>query len=428
MPKEPVAVIVSDLHMGSGDSLDDFRSPGGPFRAERFLAFCREIARVTMDRRLTFILNGDVLDLWEIADEDELDPATSDAIIRKLSFPALDDAAREKARAYSIGQLQKAFDKHRAFVEGIATILDRADARIVYLIGNHDHAMQIDAVQNQFRNAFARRPAATSLSDRITFSFFHSDAQLKLYVEHGNQVKHDESFFDKLDNGFIQSSGYAAIRFIWNRFQAKFRPPKARTSEALSLVVNTLLDQTKANRIQILQWFADYFRVCEERHLEVVRGYGIGILYRLWKASKGRDSVEERFVNAVELALEGYVPDPVDPSSVLEPSVPFVSKYEVDWPGSDVHVDEQSDVYSQTLRDAYNTVRVGFPKLDREIHVRLFLGHTHDGRNQRLDRYWPGQFQYVNTASWNVDNKKPCYGFVEGSNVDRPAGLRELEE
>lgn len=421
-------IVVSDLHLGRGTNQDDFRQENGAFRDEEFLDFCRGVAGEARDSRVTLVLNGDVIDFWEIAADEELaggDPVA--AIRRNLVFPAATAEARRKATDFCRWQLEQALDRHRGFTAGLREVLGEGRARVVYLFGNHDHAMVNPALQDHLRELLADG-AGGGLADpgRLDFGFFHEDRELKAYVEHGNQFAGAESSFADPEDWTREAPGYYPLRFAWNRYQETFNVVQPTVVDKLSFLVGLIRRRLEGKTRFTMQCFIDYFRACDEGLVpEMVRNFGIDVIHGCWE-SEGKPAVVDDFLvrKAAEELDRKDVPAPAElaPGSGFGPA-PQVRR---GWPGEDVHPEKRWDGYTEGLiRRFTRDAAAPFPRLDRGAHVKTFLGHTHQPRMQPLFQDQGISVQrYFNVGTWTRELRFAHFGFVKGR--DHDGQLKEL--
>ena len=219
MTNTKLAVVISDFHVGRGDRLDAFKYD------RAFASFCKDLGNYskTYNVELTLILNGDVLDLWAIVPDSELRPDAGRLVRRNLEFPARSRARRAQAVARGKKQINWALRAHPRVAEGLIALLRLPKTSVIYLPGNHDHAMVHPALQDHFRDAVCAY-GGSDAGSRIEFELYHEDEELNLYVDHGNQFSHDSNYQDFTDFG-EEAPGFYFVRFVWNRIRKNYKAP-----------------------------------------------------------------------------------------------------------------------------------------------------------------------------------------------------------
>ena len=419
-------VIVSDLHLGRGNGQEDFRWQDGAPRDDTFEQFCERVVALAGGERLTFVLNGDVIDFWELADDDELaEEDAYDAICRNLVFsPSRVAADPDAATAFTRRQLAMALDAHPGFVAGVRRLLAAPNIDVVYLFGNHDHAMVNPALQATFRE---RVGADGDAAGRFVFDFYYEEPELLLYVEHGNQFADDDSHFERVADWRNEALGYYALRFIWNRYQSRYRASQPSVCEILRFVVDVVRDRPNDEDLHVVQYLIDYFRAVTADGAaalvpKIVGGFGLDRLYDVW-TQHGRPT-------SADAALAGSLSAAATPPAAPPPHVHVATPQAVDspWPGDAVSSPTDYDQYTSGLIGRFTSDGAPFRRLDKTRHQLLFIGHTHRPGRQPLFHMTDGieRQLYINTGSWTTDNVRPLYGYVEATDRGVEAGLAEL--
>lgn len=403
-------VIVSDLHLGRGGNQDDFRfnvSPAGgglpPLRDTQFSAFTQQRLSDAPGEDITFVLNGDILDFWEIADDDELSGDTApEAIRRNLIRPNMSSQQRRVAIDFAKRQVEMALDAHRGFVKALRNILVQPNARIVYLFGNHDHVIVNGEVQRAFRDYLEDDGNdGITAGGKLTFGHFLMDDDLGVYAEHGNQFSTGTSDVSDPTDWSEQGLGYYGLRFIWNRFQATHGIVKPTTEEALALALAIIRRKsTDEMQREVFQYLIDYFQAFKAGFVPRLVEFFI-LVYNIWKNNQRPETANTFFVAHVkeELDAQGTVAEPstgahTEPDDVIEGGI---------------------DRYLRGVVRHFREAPPPFEQLDRELHRRLFLGHTHKARDMTIlptSKNKLFDHTYLNTASWTRDQKRPFFGMV----------------
>ncbi len=73
---ERAVIFVSDLHLGTGDELEDFV----PENEQAFCDFVKQQSDNLTNREVDFVLLGDLLDIWQVATEADKHAEKSDQI------------------------------------------------------------------------------------------------------------------------------------------------------------------------------------------------------------------------------------------------------------------------------------------------------------------------------------------------------------
>jgi UDP-2,3-diacylglucosamine pyrophosphatase LpxH len=176
-------VIVSDIHLGAGDRLDDFH-------ADSELAdFIRTYA---MAEPTELILAGDTFEFLQV------------------SLPDVGDfewTARAAER-----RLQTILDAHPLVMNALTEFVRRPHNYLTLLIGNHDFELHYQAAKALLR----RRLFLTSDDQRLRFGIrYHGDG---IFIEHGNQFEQYNSFvrFEGISQPFELVRGTLAVKTVIN--------------------------------------------------------------------------------------------------------------------------------------------------------------------------------------------------------------------
>lgn len=176
-------IIVSDLHLGAGDRLDDFH-------ADSELADF--IRTYTMTEPTELILAGDTFEFLQV------------------SLPDVGDfewTARAAER-----RLQTILDAHPLVINALTEFVRRPHNVLTLLIGNHDFEMHYQSAKALLR----RRLFLTSDDARLRFGIrYHGDG---IFIEHGNQFEQYNSFvrFEGISQPFELVRGTLAVKTVIN--------------------------------------------------------------------------------------------------------------------------------------------------------------------------------------------------------------------
>lgn len=176
-------IIISDLHMGCGDALEDFRyvTPGRTRRKDSkplrqqiakmhrmFQRFLEAVLKLARRGNATpeLILLGDIFDLLQVEPRHFLDPVKIKRVasIHLPVFHALNSFAK-------------------------------SGAKVTYVVGNHDHELMHPAM---FTTLLRYLPELNADHDHRPLSYY-VDNEAGIYAEHGNQydpLNHFKNFAD----------------------------------------------------------------------------------------------------------------------------------------------------------------------------------------------------------------------------------------
>ena len=429
-----LAVIVSDLHMGADRPEAGERDPLERFTYDRqFRTFCREVADYAGGRgdTLHFILNGDVFDLWTTVDPDELTLDAAPVIEQRLEYPVPrgNTAARDKAVARGERQIDRILAAHPDVALGLLEIVElpEAERRIVYLVGNHDHAMMQPALQDYFRLRLGEIMQLDGPAP-IEFPGRYDNPALALYVEHGQQFSLDSDYADFFDAGEADIGLYF-LRFVGNRVRAHYADKK----NGLGLAVLSELLAWTVSRASLdplplppaLRFLLEYF---DARKRGVVPAFTrhtlLQELYAEWDRTQGqppqiiKHALAEVFRSHEEpdfrrtLAIDSDPPHPPRNIGVRG------TKRLVDWNAA-------ADRYWKGAMSRLSDPAPGFPKLDPTQYATVVLGHTHNAIYQFLPAQRVVSGRYINSGSWTRD-KRPSFVWV--SDRGDPREWRGLKE
>lgn len=158
--------LVSDLHLGAGDHLDDFNQD------ESFAAFLESIAK---RRGSELVINGDFIDFAAVI----LDKESSKAFSR---FGSKEGESERK--------LERVLEAHESLFGALRRFMARGN-RVVLVPGNHDVDLFWPKVRDRLLDVL-------DSPDSEHFHFESSGIYKEgaLYVEHGNQYYADSAFED----------------------------------------------------------------------------------------------------------------------------------------------------------------------------------------------------------------------------------------
>lgn len=416
-----LAIVVSDLHMGARDALDRFAYD------DAFLAFCREVVAYVRgaDMFLRFVLNGDVIDMWTTVSPDELSVLAAPVIRQRLEYPApaSEPAAVQRAIARGKAQIEQILGAHPKVARGLRAILETPKAEVVYLVGNHDHSMMHEPLQNHLADVVAQL-SGMAAPIPIAFPKRFADDELRLYVEHGNQFSLDSAYRNFFDSGEADMGLYF-LRFVGNRVRALYRDQT--TWSVLTDVLEWSIAASGDARPDVpppLAFLVEYF---EARRDGVVPDFSqhtlMRGLYDAWRADPDRppgvlgEALKEVFRTHEEPEFSRQLTASPDDTGFLR-SIPLRGRQRL------LQWDERVDRYWKGAMSRMSRAEPDFPHLDPTRISTVVLGHTHKWRYQFLTAPGVSSGRYFNSGSWTRGGD-PVYVWV--SNDGDPRHHRGLK-
>jgi UDP-2,3-diacylglucosamine pyrophosphatase LpxH len=417
--------------MGRGTRQDDFR--GGP----HFERFCEEVSAHAAESRqhLTFVLNGDVIDLWEIVTNEELQLNGGPAILDGLCYPAKSVAEKQKAFARGVFQINSCLDAHDEFSRGIGRVLANPDAEIHYLIGNHDHAMVNPDLQAHLRNELSARTGQPVSTDRFHFGLSLNKPEVRSYFEHGNQFSGNDSSFENVLDPFAEAPGFYFLRFVWNRLQEQFGMSDS-LGEIIRFALLKIFNPGAPIVVEGLRFLYEYFEAYRSKAVPaLVHGPGriIPKIYNDWlKAGAPADagtSVDGKLKEKVENTKdEPFKMKKMPGKALMADANPGIDPK--DLPGSAVNISSDPnlrDEYWEGLRERFKHELAPFPQLSDQL-ATVFLGHTHAEKVMvlRSEIGQPTTTRYINSGSWTKAGRL-VYGWAnDDANIFHSRGAKTL--
>ena len=173
--------IVSDLHLGAGDYLDDFNQD------ESFITFMDMVAK---RRGTELIINGDFIDFVAVTlDKDSSRP-----------FSRLGSTESE-----SLGKLERVLEAHVDLFISLRAFMEKGH-RVVLVPGNHD----VDLFWPRVRDRLLEELGGPD-SNHFHFESSGIYRTGSLYVEHGNQYYAD-SVFENFTHPFLRDPKTGELR------------------------------------------------------------------------------------------------------------------------------------------------------------------------------------------------------------------------
>lgn len=192
------AVFVSDLHLGSNPTLDDFT------RDREFEAFLElpELKPGT-GAHVDLVLLGDSFDLWQSVSESECRQKQS----RGINIEYLADSEAQR--------LALVRAKHLRWFEALGRFGKRPGCRLIFITGNHDHSLIDPVLQAQVTQYLGLGGFAG-----LSFANFYEEPTLCLYADHGNQYDLNNTYDDFARFDWKQDCpGYYFVKLFFNRIE-----------------------------------------------------------------------------------------------------------------------------------------------------------------------------------------------------------------
>lgn len=432
MPRK-LAVVVSDLHLGRGNLQDDF------VRDDDFAGFCRELNDYGLrnDLDLTLVLNGDIVDLWELATDAELEDDAAEEIRRNLHFPLArgDAAGRAAAEAYFAARIRDALHSHFLVSASLSRLLERERNRVVYLMGNHDHPMCSPELQRAFRELVGEHSGGGEA--RVDFAQWFRDDDLRLYVEHGHQFSAGESAYRDPGAFEKEAPGYYFLRYVWNRIQARSPRPESEAVGALIKVVlrHVLLGDDRTAELKQFRYLQEYFAAHREGAVPVLaENAGLPDIFQEWRED-GEVSATEAALKAAKSRLaEVFKKSHAKREPRFRRRAPTADEGGP-YPIRDIALrGRQRDIgLRERLVDGYWTGAMGrfersarrFPKLDPARTSTVVLGHTHRRLLYELPVKGGKGVRYWNCGAWA---RGPAASYFWVTNDGDPLEWRGIKE
>ncbi len=173
--------IISDLHLGAGDYLDDFEQD------DSFLAFLEQLGK---RRSSELIINGDFIDFVAV----NLEKTTVHPFSRLGS-----------TESESLEKLERVLRAHNDFFTSLRVFMERGH-RVVVLPGNHD----VDLFWPRVRDRLLEELGGPD-SEHFHFESSGVYRSGPLYIEHGNQYFAD-SVFEDFTHPFLRDPKTGELR------------------------------------------------------------------------------------------------------------------------------------------------------------------------------------------------------------------------
>ncbi len=180
-------LILSDMHLGAGDRLDDFRDDA------LFVSFIEGYALDGVPTEL--ILAGDTFEFLQVR------------------VPHLNDYDWSSAAAAQ--RLRVILHAHPTWVAALRTFLAAPDTMLTVLIGNHDFELHYQSAKTVLREALGLPTNDIRLRFGISYT---GDG---VYLEHGNQFDpwNRFAYFDGISTPFEVVRGTRIVKDVINRLE-----------------------------------------------------------------------------------------------------------------------------------------------------------------------------------------------------------------
>lgn len=358
-------IIVSDLHLGAGDRLDDFVSEA------EFVAFMQ--GYVDGHGPTELILAGDTLEFLQVR------------------LPDIDDdhysnAAAEQRVMVIIHAHPQAFEALRCFVQ-------RSGNRITVLIGNHDFELHFPAAK-------ARLWATLGLEEhdeRLRFGLsYHGGG---IYLTHGNQFDGWNRFvhFEGISDPFEVVRGTQMVKEVINELEneplsiAHLIDNVKPTSAFLYYMIALPRLRLRANRRYVARGVLGFLQVVmwPTPHQMPITGRGPGGLLSLplfagiwgWVAIQRRQRVDRQLQVARTVG---------DVASYVEPPDEVLAEVEQ-------HAARELRREVRAFNDRTTREMARLARMSEYADAHYFIcGHTHDARFVPIGE----SKYYINTGTW----------------------------
>ncbi|MCU0492261.1 MAG: metallophosphoesterase [Chloroflexaceae bacterium] len=362
-------IIVSDLHLGAGDRLDDFDDD------DAFAAFVQH--HLLNGEPTELILAGDIFEFLQVRlnDLDDDDWSETAAVLR----------------------LQTILDAHQTFMQALTTFVAQPANQLTVLIGNHDFEMHYASAK-----ALLRQYLSLSNDDkRLRFGISYEGGGV--YLVHGNQFDSWNSFvnFEGISEPFEVVRGTQMVKEVFNDLEDSPLPvapllDNVKPSSAFFWYMVALPRlRDRASRRFVAQGLLGFFQVVAwpPPHRMPITGAGPGgwlsnpLLAGLWQqvAQLRRQRVARQRIVSRQLggALADTVVSPVASDEVLEQV--------------QVEASRQLRREIRQFNDSFAGAMLQIARSPAHRRNKLFVcGHTHLARVVHLG----GGQRYINTGTW----------------------------
>ncbi|MFO7166560.1 MAG: metallophosphoesterase [Chloroflexota bacterium] len=185
-------LVISDLHLGAGDALDEFTAD------EELAAFVRHYAGSGEPTEL--ILGGDTFEFLQVL------------------LPHLDDY--EWSGQAAAERLSAILRAHPAPIAALREFVQQPGNQLSIIVGNHDFELHYEAAKQLLRDTLGLPPG----DDRLRFGTSYEGGGV--YIVHGNQFDSWNRFvyFDGICEPFEVVRGTRVVKDVINRLKAEPLP------------------------------------------------------------------------------------------------------------------------------------------------------------------------------------------------------------
>jgi len=190
-------VVISDLHMGVGQTMGNKWDPTEDFRwAAALDGFLKNLAERLPKTDL--VLAGDIFELWQPRDEEACEGKDADhgCTVQEM----------EKI-------LERSLDAHAAELKSIDAFAGRDGNCVFFIPGNHDAVLVIDSLWKQVRSRFLKASCVKREADGVWES-----ASRKIVVEHGHQIGSDSNAYSNWPKIVREIDGKKYIERTWGEW------------------------------------------------------------------------------------------------------------------------------------------------------------------------------------------------------------------
>lgn len=204
---QKIILVISDIHLGAGITVDGRRNPLEDFHSDQelvdFFEYYSKGEYANLEIEL--IINGDFLDLLAVPYVKYFD----------------DEFWSEKS---SLDKLDIILKAHPEVLEALNSFLKQKNKKLVYIIGNHDAELIFESLQMRFRKEFDE-----DLQDRITLSKDLStySPSTGIFLQHGHEYELAHQFIPsdsivestKGEKYFVPSWGSYYVTHVINKYK-----------------------------------------------------------------------------------------------------------------------------------------------------------------------------------------------------------------
>jgi len=204
---DQTVIVISDLHLSAGLSIDGKRNVLEDFHSDQELVSFFEFysSGHYLHSNVEIVINGDFLDLLAVPYVDFFD----------------DEYWSEKA---SLEKLRIILDAHTEVIEALDNFLTKKNKKITYIIGNHDGEMVFDSLKELLLSKLSEEAQEKIEIKNETLLYNPIES---VYIEHGHNYEVAHSFdqmnaIETASNGkkyFIPSWGAYYVTQIINRYK-----------------------------------------------------------------------------------------------------------------------------------------------------------------------------------------------------------------